>query len=79
MASCYPKLTVQLMQGISGTIVKGVKDGNLDAGCVLGLCEDQEFGVIRLKNVRLYVTAPAAWKEAVETACWYEIAELCLQ
>ena len=76
MASCYPNLSLNLKQGISGIIVKGVKNRELDAGYVLGSYEEGEIAAIRLKYVKLYVTAPIAWKETIEEAGWFEIAKI---
>jgi DNA-binding transcriptional LysR family regulator len=75
-AACYPQITFHLMHGISGTIVNGIKKRKLDAGYILGTNEDEDIAALRLKNVRLYVTAPVAWKDRIEKTGWSEIASL---
>lgn len=76
MASCYPQITLHMSNGISGTIVKNIKRQRLDVGYVLGTIDDDEIATIRLKTVRLYVTAPIAWRERIENAGWMEVASL---
>lgn len=75
-AACYPQITFHLIHGISGTIVSGIKRRKLDAGFILGTNEDDEIAILRLKNVRLYVTAPVAWRDRIEKTGWLEIAAL---
>jgi len=75
-AVCYPQIAFHLNHGISGTIVSGIKSRKLDAGYILGTNEDEEIATLRLKNVRLYVTAPAAWKDRIEKTGWLEIVSL---
>lgn len=75
-AVCYPQIVFNLNHGISGTIVNGIKRRKLDAGYILGTNEDEEIATLCLKNVRLYVTAPAAWRDRIEKTGWLEIASL---
>jgi len=76
MAASYPKLSLQLRQGISGTVVQGIKNRELDAGYILGRNEDPAIATIGLNKIKLYVAAPAGWKDRVEKADWPQIAAL---
>lgn len=73
MVARHPALSIRLSQGVSGTVLKGVMTGELDAGYVLADEPDEELSWIRLAPVTLYVVAPVAWQEAIARADWRDL------
>jgi DNA-binding transcriptional LysR family regulator len=58
-----PRLTVELVQGVTRTIFDDVSSGKLDAGFVFGPHRSPELEWRSLDKIELIVAAPPAWKE----------------
>lgn len=76
MASRFPRVRLRFRQGVSGSVFQGVRDGDLDAGYVLGDYPDPRVAAVELKKERLRIVAPRAWKDRVEEADWPQLALL---
>ena len=76
--SCdYPKVGFQIRGGIWGDVLDAVRADDLDAGYVLGKSEaDSVLAFHKLADIRLYIAAPAAWKEKIAHADWPQLAAL---
>lgn len=72
----YPMLAIELHQGISGWVMNGVVNGDLDAGFFLGNQPQANVTALELRKLTYRIVAPPDWKAKVEAAGWKEIAAL---
>jgi DNA-binding transcriptional LysR family regulator len=72
----YPQVELELHHEISGAALEGVRDGRFDASFFYGDKPGAEFTALRLREFVYCVSAPAAWRDRIETADWAEIAVL---
>lgn len=76
MVAAHPALELRLSQGVSGTVLEGVRAGALDAGYVLSDERDSTLEWIRLAPVALFIVGPARWAEAIRAADWEALGRL---
>ena len=72
--SRYPMIELELHQGVTGEVLRRVRDGELDAAFYYG---DLKFPAIEgmpLREIVYRVAAPSSWCEALNAAGWNEIA-----
>ncbi|PKR58580.1 LysR family transcriptional regulator [Thalassospira lohafexi] len=81
----FPDIETELMHGVSGDILTGVKRNQIDAGFYLsGLDVDDELGAdtpepvsaVKLADFSYRVIAPVGWESRVENADWKALAAL---
>ncbi|MGE4553742.1 MAG: LysR family transcriptional regulator [Desulfovibrionaceae bacterium] len=61
----HPRVSMQFMQGSSGTVIEGVAAGGLDAGYAFGRCEDARVAAHVVGRTATRFVAPAVWDRAV--------------
>lgn len=66
MSETHPKLKLKLQQGMSGAILKDVRDRKLDAGFSFFDNPYAEVAAIKLRQIPVRVVAPATWSARVE-------------
>lgn len=85
LRSEHPDIETELVHGVSGDILKWLKQGRIDAGFYLcGPDDTPAFGpenedpvhTIRLADFTYSVIAPAGWQSQVEDADWPALAAL---
>lgn len=64
----YPRLSIQLMQSLSGFIRQDLSSGKMDAGFIYGESPHPSVVCLELCKVDLVVVAPAAWKLKMKKA-----------
>ncbi len=72
----FPLVELELHQRVSGQAFEDVRNGTLDASFYFGELNSPHVTGLRLCDLVYRVTAPAAWKDRVETASWSDIAAL---
>lgn len=72
----YPQVELELQHEVSGAALEGVRDGRFDVSFFYGDRPGPEFKALRLREFVYCVTAPAAWRDRIDTADWAEIAAL---
>lgn len=81
----HPRIETELIHGVSGDVMKWVKQGRVDAGFYLcapddmaqiGSSSDDPIHAIKLAEFSYRVIAPAGWQNQVETADWTGLATL---
>lgn len=75
LVESYPQLTTQLRQGMSGTVLQQIRQGELDVGYYLGL-PPKEFHAETLTSFTYHVLAPTGWKARVAGKNWEQLALL---
>jgi len=70
----YPLIELELHQGITGELLRRVRDGELDAAFYYGDIKFPAVEGVPLRDVVYRVAAPAAWCEELKAAGWSEIA-----
>jgi DNA-binding transcriptional LysR family regulator len=68
LARSAPNLAVELVQGVTRTILEDVTSGELAAGFVFGPYGRGELRALTLDRVELVIAAPATWKPRLEGA-----------
>ncbi|MDD3448251.1 MAG: LysR family transcriptional regulator [Gammaproteobacteria bacterium] len=76
LAGAHPDLVLELIQNISGCIVEDIRGGRLEGGFFFGMPADGELTALKLRDARLRIAAPAAWRDRVENAGWDTLATL---
>lgn len=72
----FPDVQCQLKQGMSWEILKDIGNEILDAGFIYGIADEPEIAVVHLRDFRLRVVGPPAWRERLAQASWSEIAAM---
>lgn len=72
--SRYPLIELELHQGVTGELLRRVRDGELDAAFYYGDLKFPSVEGLPLREIVYRVAAPAAWCEALKAAGWSEIA-----
>ena len=72
--SRYPLVELELHQGITGELLRRVRDGELDAAFYYGDLKFPAVDGLPLREVVYRVAAPATWCAALNAAGWNEIA-----
>ncbi|MBO0664563.1 LysR family transcriptional regulator [Jiella sp. MQZ9-1] len=62
----YPNLKLNITQGISGEVLAGVKDGDLDGGYVIGPVTDNRVAAVPVSPIMLRIVAPVTLRENLE-------------
>lgn len=75
LVETYPQLCTQLRQGMSGSVLHQMKQGEIDVGYYLGL-PTKEFHYEILTSFTYHVLAPAGWKSRVAGKNWEELSKL---
>lgn len=71
-----PQIHPELRHGISGTVLKDVREGRLDLGFCLGQPDPARLRVLRLAPVRYVVVGPRGWQSRLQGRSWAELAAL---
>lgn len=72
----HPHIELQLVQSTSARITEHLKAGNLDGGFLFMDSGDPDLSCIRLEEVTVHVTGPAAWAERIRGATLEELARM---
>ena len=72
--SQHPRMELELHHEVSGAALEGVREGRLDASFYFGDKPGRDFTALRLREFVYCVTAPAAWRERIESADWNDLA-----
>ncbi len=72
----HQNVGLTIRQNISGHIIEGILDGELDAGFVIGKVNEPRLGVIAVSPVTLCIVGPWAWKAQLEKAGWSQLQTL---
>lgn len=72
----YPWIEVELVHGISVSVLEQVAGGELEAAFFLGQLNMPHVHAIALTDLAYRVVAPPGWKKKIENADWAEIAAL---
>jgi DNA-binding transcriptional LysR family regulator len=76
LLQCHPHVDVSLVQGVSGALLKQLREGDLDACFHLGLPKDAQIAVRPLRLEHYVVVAPAAWAPRLQSATWEDLAQM---
>ena len=71
-----PQWLPELRHGISGSVLREVREGRLDLAFCLGQPEDTRLHRLRLTAVRYVVVAPRGWRARLAGRSWEELAAL---
>ncbi len=71
-----PQLHPELRHGISGSVLREVRDGRLDLAFCLGQPDATRLRTLRLAPVRYVVVAPRGWQARLAGRSWAELAAL---
>ncbi|MGM3175193.1 MULTISPECIES: LysR family transcriptional regulator [Dickeya] len=66
-------VNLTIRQNISGHIIDGVINGELDAGFVIGHVSTPGIGVLEISPISLCIAGPWSWKEKIAAAKWGDI------
>lgn len=72
----HPRLEFHFYQGLSGALVRDVRDGKLDACFMFGSNPHPEISTISLKKTQLCVVAPKGWEDRIREADWGDLAKM---
>lgn len=76
LSSRYPDLEIILHQSISGTILKLIRNNELDCGFVLGGCDTDDLRLLQLARFRLRIVGPVDLQEEMAEADLGRLADL---
>ena len=71
-----PHLLPELRHGVSGTVLREVREGRLDVGFCLGQPDPGVLRCLRLAPVRYVVVAPRGWQARLAGRSWADLAAL---
>jgi DNA-binding transcriptional LysR family regulator len=66
LAQSAPRLAVELVQGVTHTILEDVSSGKLEAGFVFGPQPRSDLRSLLLSKMELIIAAPPAWRARLE-------------
>lgn len=72
----YPHLDINLHQSISGSILKLIRNNELDCGFVLGGCGADDMSLLSLAQFKLRVIGPVGMRKRIEEADRTQLADL---
>lgn len=72
----HPQLGVSLVHGVSGGLLRQVRDGSLDACFHLGTVTDPEVAGLELSLEHYLVVGPTSWKDRLQSANWSDLATM---
>ena len=72
----FPDLRCELRQGMSWDIAREIRNETLDCGFIYGIADQPEVSAVRLRDFRLRIVGPPAWRQRLERATWTEIAAM---
>lgn len=75
LVETYPDVATRLQHGMSGSVLRQVKEGSLDVGFYLGV-PGKEFHYQTLTSFSYNVLAPQGWKNRVAGKDWPALAQL---
>lgn len=76
MVKTHPHVDITLHHGISGSILRRIVDGDLDAGFYLGEPDNPEIDGITLRHVNYVIIAPLSFADRISTAGLDELVHL---
>lgn len=76
MGSEHPHIEIDTHPNLSGGVMNGVRDGQLDCGFFIGRVSHREVTAYRLFTITYRIVAPVAWAGQVSSAGWKEIAAM---
>src|SRR5207244_490890 len=71
-----PQFVTELRHGISGWVMKELREGRLDFGFYLGAADGERFAVVPVAPVRYVVIAPRGWDAQLAQRDWKGAASL---
>lgn len=71
-----PLLDIKLHHALSGTVIEGVRNGDLGCGFFIGTNNDPKILAIELRKLTYRVVAPPSYREQILTAGWRDIAAM---
>lgn len=72
----HPRLEFHFYQGLSGALVRDVRDGKLDGCFMFGSNPHPEITTIALRQTHLRVVAPKNWEARISDADWDDLAKM---
>ncbi|WP_159565957.1 LysR family transcriptional regulator [Budvicia diplopodorum] len=69
----HQNVNLTIRQNISGHIIDGILNDELDAGFVIGEINDPRLGVLSISSISLCIVGPWSWKAQLENAEWQAI------
>lgn len=72
----YPHIKIRLHQSISGSILKMIRNDELDCGFILGDCNGSDLISLPLARLKLLVVGPVRLKNQLDTARQSDLATL---
>lgn len=70
LTSAHSKLTYDLVNGSSGTLLQGLDDRSISIAFFEGACENPRIAWHSLEPIELCIAAPVAWEEELKSADW---------
>ena len=70
----FPAIRCELRQNMSWETISEIRSERLDAGFIYGMPDPPELQAMHLRDFRLRVVGPMAWRARLEQASWQEIA-----
>lgn len=68
MQTRHPRLTLHILQCMSGEVLNRLEDGRLDAGFMYGENSSEKIFAAELKKLELVIAGPIAWQDRLENA-----------
>lgn len=72
----YPHMDIALSHGVSGAMLKQLREGDLDACFYLGVPKESQIAARPLRLEHYVVIAPATWQERLRNATWEDLAQM---
>ncbi len=69
----HQNISLTIRQDISGNIIDGVVNGDLDAGFVIGEINEPKVGVLVVSPITLCIVGPWSWRDKLKEAEWPDI------
>lgn len=71
----HQNVNLTIRQNISGHIIDGILEGELDAGFVIGQVNQPRLGCLSISPLSLCIVGPWQWKDRLEKASWKQLEE----
>jgi DNA-binding transcriptional LysR family regulator len=71
-----PQTAPELRHGVSGWVLRQIKETRLDFGFYLGEAERQRYALVPIARVRYVVIAPRGWDARLNNRGWRDVASL---
>lgn len=76
LVQSHPHVDVSLVHGISGSVLKMLREHRLDACFYLGKVDDPQIAAQPLRLEHYVIVAPAEWTQRMLTATWNDLAKM---